>query len=108
MAWHVHTMIKLDGKEFEVICLSRTRASSGRHHCWKYDPLIDTWNEWCLFNVVLIKRVHANGLAERLTIGISHEKCADGGNDRGDSACLNIKLHRKRVQGIYLTMLSTE
>lgn len=38
------------------------------------------WNEWCLLNVMLIKRLNAS-LAERLTIGRVHERCADGGKD---------------------------
>lgn len=58
-------------KEVEVILLSRNKGAA-IEASQQFDRSIGVWDEWCLINVMLIKRLHRTGLSERLTIGKQH------------------------------------
>ena len=59
-----------------MILLSKTRSKSEEDDSWQFDTRVGAWDEWCMVNVMLIKRLPKNRLAERLTIGSIHTQCA--------------------------------
>ena len=76
-AWHVPLLEELDG-DIEAIVLSKT-ISQSVNDSWQFDTDVGVWDEWCMVNVMLIKRLPECGLAERLTVGTVHAQCIKDG-----------------------------
>lgn len=76
-AWHVPLLEELDG-DIEAIVLSKTISQSA-NDSWQFDTDVGVWDEWCMVNVMLIKRLPECGLAERLTVGTVHTQCIKDG-----------------------------
>ncbi|KAL8709262.1 MAG: hypothetical protein Q9220_006005 [cf. Caloplaca sp. 1 TL-2023] len=79
--WHVPELDEYNNREVEVIMLSRNKSASEAADGWHFDLSAHTWSEWCLCNVLLIKRLPSNSLCERLTIGKVHETCLESSWD---------------------------
>ena len=78
--WHVPLLDQLwtGTREVEVVLLSKYKATSAAADSWLYDFKVGDWHEWCLINVLLVKRLSAGSLAERVTIGKIHDSCGVG------------------------------
>ena len=72
--WYVPCLDELDGQEVRIIFLSKNKSSGVHIDSWQFDTHSYIWHEWCLCNVMLVKRFPKNGLYERMTIGKVHEK----------------------------------
>ncbi|KAL8914137.1 MAG: hypothetical protein Q9172_007147 [Xanthocarpia lactea] len=77
--WYAPVLDEYDNKEVDAILLSKNKDSTERGEDWQFDNSVGTWDEWCLCNVMLIKRLPGEGLSERLTIGKIHERAAQNG-----------------------------
>ena len=40
-----------------MILLSKTRSKSEEDNSWQFDTRVDAWDEWCMVNVMLIRRL---------------------------------------------------
>ena len=77
--WYAPVLDAYNNKEVEAILLSKSRSSAESEDGWQFDSSIRPWDEWCLCNVMVIKRLPRTRLSERLTIGKLHEQAAQNG-----------------------------
>lgn len=77
--WYIPALDEYSNHEVDLILLSKNKSESKGADAWQIDDEIGAWDEWCLCNAMLIKRLPGKGLCERLTIGKIHERCADDG-----------------------------
>ncbi|KAL8723622.1 MAG: hypothetical protein Q9181_007242 [Wetmoreana brouardii] len=78
-AWYVPMLDDYNGSQVDVILLSKNKSESEAADGWQFDRKAGAWDEWCLCNVMLIKRLPELGLSERLTIGKIHVRSVDNG-----------------------------
>ncbi|KAI4126331.1 MAG: hypothetical protein LQ338_003808 [Usnochroma carphineum] len=78
-AWFISALDDYNNGTVDAILLSKNKSESEQADGWQFDRQVGSWHEWCLCNVMLIKRLPGKGLCERLTIGKIHERCADDG-----------------------------
>ena len=80
-AWYVSALDDCKNGVVDAILLSKNKSVSEQADGWQFDPEKGSWHEWCLCNVMLIKRLPGKGLCERLTIGKMHEWCAEDASE---------------------------
>ncbi|KAL8850813.1 MAG: hypothetical protein Q9221_004227 [Calogaya cf. arnoldii] len=78
--WYAPALDTYDNEKVQAILLSKNRGSAESED-WQFDRSIGAWEEWCLCNVMLIKRLPGAGLSERLTVGKLHEQAAQSGGE---------------------------
>ncbi|KAL2046833.1 hypothetical protein N7G274_000851 [Stereocaulon virgatum] len=76
-AWHVPLLEVLDG-DIDAIALSKMIFQPVIDG-WQFDTDVGVWDEQCMVNVMLIKRLPESGLAERLTVGTVYAQCIKDG-----------------------------
>ena len=79
--WHIPLLDELGMRmqEVEAVQLSKYKATSEAVDKWIRDSGVGEWHEWCLINVILVRRLTGGGPAERVTIAKVHEGCAGDG-----------------------------
>ncbi|KAL8696120.1 MAG: hypothetical protein Q9201_007817 [Fulgogasparrea decipioides] len=78
-AWYVPILDEYNEREVDVILLSKKKSESEAANGWQFDQQAGAWDEWCLCNVMLVKRLPERSLSERSTIGKIHERSVDNG-----------------------------
>ncbi|KAL9601386.1 MAG: hypothetical protein Q9219_002562 [cf. Caloplaca sp. 3 TL-2023] len=78
-AWYTSALDDCSNSAVDAILLSKNKSNSEQADGWQFDRQVGSWHEWCLCNVMLIKRLPGKGLCERLSIAKIHERCADAG-----------------------------